>query len=204
MHISDSLYRGTGSLTREPFLFYEMRITARLLSQGFSDEDIAARIIAENLYQYPTERMIKGMVRACLTRLHSLPDYSLVEEIASGNSVFAKQISLYALMLQNKLVKDFMIQVIGEKYRTLDSSFSKSDLNAFFLLISEQDSSIAGWSESTLRKIKSILVHLLVENQYLDSTRSVKLNPILISPLLEKSIRNSNDTVSLPAFNCLS
>ncbi len=96
-----------------------------------------------------------------------------------------------------------MIQVVGEKYRTFDSSFGKADINAFFLSVSEQDASVAGWSESTLKKIKSVLIHLLTENQYLDSPRANKLNPILISPVLEKAMRNNHDNAFLPAFNCL-
>ena len=53
------------SLTREPFLFYEMRTTARLLSQGISSEDAVNQIAEENLFQYPTEKTIKQIARGC-------------------------------------------------------------------------------------------------------------------------------------------
>lgn len=57
------------SLTREQFLFHEMRIVAKQMVQG---EDLASMIqiiAANNLFQYPTERMTAGMVRACYRRL---------------------------------------------------------------------------------------------------------------------------------------
>ena len=57
------------SITREHFLFYEMRITARLLNEGCSEDEVISRIVTENLFQYPTERSIKGMAKACLRRL---------------------------------------------------------------------------------------------------------------------------------------
>jgi hypothetical protein len=96
-----------------------------------------------------------------------------------------------------------MITVIGEKYRLLDNSFSRMDLNIFFSRLQEQSDSVAAWSEQTIQKIKSVLVRILVENSYLDSNRSVTLNPVLIVPLLEAKIRAAGDLAALPAFNCL-
>ena len=34
----------SGSLTREQFMFQEMRIVAKLLSEGMSDEDVLRRV----------------------------------------------------------------------------------------------------------------------------------------------------------------
>lgn len=51
----------------------------------------------------------------------------------------SKQISLYAMMKQYRLVWDFMITVIGEKYRFTDTTFGKIDLNSYFLRLQEQD-----------------------------------------------------------------
>lgn len=42
--ISESPYYGAGSITREQFLFYETRTTARLMNEGLSDEEIPKRI----------------------------------------------------------------------------------------------------------------------------------------------------------------
>ena len=107
------------------------------------------------------------------------------------------------MMKYYRLVWDFMITVIGNKYRQQDSSFSKIDLNAFFMRLQEQDDKVATWSESTVKKIKQVLVRLLVENNYLDNTKSEQLNPVLICAVLEKSIRNTNDLIALSAFNSL-
>lgn len=191
-----------GGLTREQFLFYEMRITAQLLYSGLSDEEIKKRIFTENLFQYPTERMINNLAGVCLKRLHALDDSSLVEAIATQPSDVAKQVCLYAMMKQNRLVWDFMITVIGEKYRLLDTTFSRIDVNAFIIRLQEQDDTVASWSESTVKKIKSVLVSVLVENGYLDSNRSSSLNPVLISRELENAIRSNHDDIALSAFNC--
>ena len=192
-----------GGLTREQFLFYEMRTTAKLLSDGMTDEEAMAAIVRDNLFQYPTEKSIKKLASACLKRLHSMGDDCLVQAIASMPSEVAKQICLYAMMKQNRLVWDFMITVIGEKYKLLDTSFDKVDLNAFFMRLAEQDDGVAFWSDATVQKIKQVLVRILVENEYLDGNRADHLNPVLIGSLLKERIRANGDNAALIAFNCL-
>lgn len=191
-------------LTREQFLFYETRITAKLLEEGLSREEVIDRIVAENLFQYPTEKSIRRMALVCCHRLEALNDKTLQSAIATQPSEVAKQICLYAMMKQYRLVWDFMITVIGSKYRNFDMSFGKIDLNTFFARLQEQDSWVATWSDSTVAKIKQVLAKILVENDYLDSISSDHLNPVLISTLLENGIRSNNDNIALAAFNCLS
>ena len=47
--VSQSPY--IASITREPFLFYEMRIAARLISEGATDEEAVEQITRDNLFQ---------------------------------------------------------------------------------------------------------------------------------------------------------
>lgn len=54
--------------------FYEMRSTAKLMSEGISDDAIVKEIVEQNLFQYPTEKSITRMAKACIKRLHALDD----------------------------------------------------------------------------------------------------------------------------------
>ena len=76
------------------------------------------------------------------------------------------------------------------------------DLNVFFLRLQEQDDAVASWSDTTIAKIKQILMRILVDTEYLDDLRSRRLNPVFLYTLLENSIRSSGDEAMLPAFNC--
>lgn len=191
------------AITREQFLFYEMRTTAKMVCEGLEREEIIDRIVKENLFQYPTEKSVRKMAQACLRRLEALDDETLTEAIAIQPSEVAKQVCLFAMMKQYRLVWDFMITVIGSKYQLMDTSFGKIDLNTFFMRLQEQDDDVASWSDSTIKKLKQVLLKTLVDNEYVDSTKADKLNPVLISPLLENAIREENKTEALPAFNCL-
>ena len=179
-----------------------MRTTAKLVSLGMADAEVADTISAENLFQYPTEKSVRKMSFTCIRRLKALDDSELIAAIATQPSDVAKQICLYAMMKQYRLVWDFMITVIGAKFQSCDRSFSRLDLNVFMMRLQEQDDWVASWSDNTIAKIKQVLARVLVENEYLDSVTSDHLNPVLISPLLENAIRNSGDTKALAAFNC--
>lgn len=192
------------AITREQFLFYEMRVTAKLINENCGPEEAVERIVSDNLFQYPTEKSVKRMALACLRRLDALGDKSLTQAIATHPADVAKQICLYAMMKQYRLVWDFMITVVGEKYRLSDTTFGKIDLNSYFLRLQEQDDWVATWSDSTVTKLKQVIVKVLVENEYLDSVRATKINPVWLQPVLENAIRENGDEIALPAFNCFS
>lgn len=191
-----------GGLTREQFLFYEIRVVASLISQGIPRNEIIERIKEDNLFQFPTERMIVSIANTCFQRIEALDSAVLVDYLGHATTDVAKQINLYAMMKYNRIVWDFMTTVIGEKYRTQEFHFSRRDLNLFFFQLQEQNDTVASWSDSTISKIKQVLTKALIECEYLDSARSTQLNPISIAPELEDEIRSNNDMAALPAFNC--
>ena len=200
--INNSPYKGSAQITREQFLFYEMRATAKLMREGLDDKEIIDRIVEDNLFQYPTERSVRQMAKACIARLKGMGDDDLIEVVASQSSETAKQVCMYAMMKQYRLVWDFMITVIGGKYRMQDFSFSQMDVNVFFMQLQEQDDYVAGWSESTTKKIRQILIRMLAENDYLDSIKADHINHVWLNPVLENAIKSNNDDRALSAFNC--
>ena len=191
-----------GTLTAEQFLFYEMRIVSKQYLENKSIEEIIEYIKRDNLFQYPTERMIIRIARACYKRLVALDNDKLVYEVANAPIEVAKQINLYAMMRYNRLVREFMVDLIGEKYRQHDFSYTKKDINIFFSRLREQNDDIAAWSEQTIAKLKQVLTKCLIETEMLDSVRDTTLNPIFISIELETGIRENNDLTALAAFNC--
>lgn len=198
----DSSVPYNGSLTREQFLFYETRTVAKLLTEGLTDEEIILKVFNENLFQYPTERMLKNIASVCLKRLHAMEDMDLIKIVANSPVEVSKQVCLYAIMKQNRVMWEFMITVVGEKYRQMDFAFSDRDINIFFMRLQEQDELVAEWKESTIKKMKSVIKRILIENDYLDSGKAQQLNPVLINNVLENAIRCNNDEIALPAFNC--
>ena len=191
-----------GALTAEQFLFYEIRIVAKQYLEEKSIDEIIEYIQRDNLFQYPTEREVSRLTRACHKRLFALDNDKLVYELANAPVEVAKQINLYAMMRYNRLVREFMEGLIGEKYRQHDFSYTRKDINVFFSRLREQNDEIAAWSEQTIAKLKQVLTKCLIETEMLDSFRDHNLNPIFISAELENGIRENNDLTALSAFNC--
>lgn len=190
------------TITREQFLFHEMRTTARLVLEGKGDEEILKEIKENNLFQFPTEKMINNIASVCLRRIHNLDDNRLTDMIANGSISSAKQACFYAMMKYYHLVWDYMTTVIAEKLRTKDYSYSRRDLNSFFTRLQEQNDEVASWSDSTIKKCKSVLNSILIETEYLDSAYSDTLNPVLIDLDLKSVLIENRDYASLAVFNC--
>lgn len=190
-----------GALTREQFMFQEMRIIARLKIKGFSDQEILDRVFQENLFQYPTEREIKSKCRACLKRLDSMADIPFaIEALANSAIGEAKQAALVALMCQSLLMQDFMINVIGEKYRRLDMTLTRRDMNLFFDRLAEQDDNVASWSDQTIEKLKAVIRACLRETEYIQGTNET-LHPVLLCDDFANALKNAGRRNFLPAFN---
>ena len=190
-----------GSLTREQFLYYENRIVAKLILQGKSYDEILKETTEENLFQYPSTVSYKLITRACYKRLMFTGDLRIVELVANANSSTSKLALLYSMMCQNLLVKDFMIDVIGEKFRSRVYEFDKTDVNHFFVQLSSRVETVGMWSDNTINKIKSVLIKCLAETGYLTTIKSTKLNPISVDEDLIKLIKDRGEYEYLQAFN---
>ena len=191
-----------GSLTREQFMFREMRIVAKLIMDGQSHDEIKEHVYIQNLFQYPTQRTIRSQVRACLHRFDAVAqDDYFTDVIANGSLHDAKQAVLVSMMRQNALVGEFMVRVIGNKYRTMDMTICRKDMNVFFQELQQQSDQVAGWSDATIERIKGVLSRCLIETEYMTSIRENKLNPVLATDELIQALRRNGLSDFLPAFN---
>ena len=190
-----------GALTREQFLFYETRIVAQKILEGKDEEEIYNEIIKDNLFQFPTEKSTRSIARGCYKRLKAADNTDLIDLIANSASEIAKQATLYALMLYNAVGYDFMVEVIGEKYKSQDYSFDKSCITRFCSSLRDKDEKVQGWSDSTMNRIRAILLKCLVETGYLNQTSSKELNPVYLYEEVLDCIKENGDAEVFPAFN---
>ena len=103
-------------------------------------------------------------------------------------------------MRDSRLVAQFLVTVVGEKYRTHDPRLSRADVRVFFLHLAEQSDQVAGWSEATVKKLISVLMHVLVQSGYLAGPRARTLAPVRLAPCVRDAIARHHDEWLLPAF----
>lgn len=199
-----------GSLTREQWLLAETRTVARLmLDRGITDErGIVEHVTAHNSFQYPTEREVTSIARACVRRLNGLSEHdgtcrTLQDLIAHGLSDQAAQVNLYAIIRDNRILWDFAATVLATKTRTCDTRLTRAEVTSFLEGLRTQDERIARWSCATLTKIRQVITGCLMKcGRYDRATES--LLPFAIDPTLESAIAINGDGPILPAFGLAS
>lgn len=192
---------GYKALTRERFLFREMRTVAKLISEGKTPAEIKAIAEDENIFEFPTTSMSKKIASLCIRRLNCLQSDELIESVANKAPDTAKMVCLYALMKENRTVRDFMLLTIGEKFRTMDLSFSKADITIYFMRLQEQNDVVAAWAPATVKKSETSMENILLETEYLESKQATKLSPVWLPSFLKNAIIDNGDEFIFPAFN---
>lgn len=187
-----------GVMTREQWLLKETRIVARMRLDGASEEEVVERAQAENIFQYPTERMLRNIARVCNKRIDALSDDRLVELIANGMPDAAAQANLYAMMETYPLMRHFMTTEVARHYRELNYSFTRADMNAYFTGLTAEFDNFQTIADSTVVKLKSVIRRCLLEAGLL--TKDDRLQQVLLDPEFEEILRERGDSAALAAF----
>jgi len=189
----------SAALTGEPFLFYESRQVARLKLSGRNRQQIREEIKSQNLFQYATEKSLAKRINAVQKRVDTL-DEMLLRFLAEQPSATAKIINLYAIMNTNKLMLDFMIEVIGEKFEQGNLILEKKDLNEFFAAKREQQENVARWSDETVAKLKRVLPRIIFEAGILADRNTGTLQRLTLDKDVEKYFRDHGEIEFLKAL----
>ena len=199
-----AVYRG--SITREQWLANETRTIARLmLDEGLDTTNSLVECVLEtNPFQYPTERELKSITRACHRRLVALSQdeqlrQQLIELVAHGTATQGAQTNLYAMMCDNRIVWDFMLCVVARKFETLDATLRKHEIADFLEGLRAQDERAARWSDATCNKIRQVLT-MCLEKVGMYDRASEQLAPPMLDFELEDAMRANGDACILPSF----
>lgn len=199
-----STYRGT--ITREQWLSRETRIVARLMVEdGLTDPtELATYVQEHNAFQYPTERELKSIARACARRIASVSENPAITErltqlLAHGTADQLRQANLYAMMCDNRLVWEFMLNVVADKQRRLDRGLRAYEIAAFIEGLRAQSETVDRWSDATRNKVRQVLTKC-IEECGMYNRRKEELLPILADFELTQIIRANGDGRALAAF----
>ena len=190
------------AITREQFLLREMQVACGLREEGLSNEEIITKIKAENLIQYPTERMVGNIARVCCKRMDAVGSDAITRIIATGMPEAAAQANLYAMMCTYPLVHNFMTKLVAKKYRELDFVLGPMEMNAYMTSLQVEYENLAAVTDSTIGKIKQVLRKCPIECGMLASARSEELRPVFLDFDLREAIEARGDIEALGAFGC--
>lgn len=134
-----------------------------------------------------------------------LDNSGLAELLAEGegSTEEAAQCNLYAMARTYRLMRRFLTDEVGTRYRTLDYSLSRMDMNAFFTRLAVEDPKVAEWSDGTVSKLKTVLRSSLAQAGMLADAKSEELLPVYLCSRVREGVVANGDLDLLPAFNCM-
>lgn len=189
----------SANLTGAWFLFYEIKQVVQLLNQGLSESEIKAKVKEENLFQHKKE---SSLIRALPTvyRRAELLQPKLRKMILEDSIDNGKLINLYAIMEEDLLFKEFMLEVIKEKYYSNNLFIERKDINSFFTQKAEQNQGFAKYSEGSTNKLRQVYLKILVNSGILKELKTGELNRILFDPYLKQVLENNDARYFIDIF----
>ena len=189
-----------GEIVAGSLLVAESREIAGLLFQGKNGESWNEAVFTSNILQKRNPETARRQARLIKKRL-VLMKPALWEMIVKADSGLATQAVMAAAIKHSRLLGDFMNTVVREHWRTFQKSITITDWNHFMETCAQVDPKVENWSDSTRAKLKQVVFRILAEAKYVENTRSLMLQPVLIEPELLTYLKsNAEDYV----INCMS
>ena len=175
--------------------FVETRETARLLSNG-TMEEVAEKIVKDNLYQQKDIKRAKRQFNVIKKRLFAIPD-SLVRLITSSDINTAKLIVFIGCMATDRLLFELVYEVYRDKLFMGEDVLTDADLNIFFKNKQEQSDKVAGMSEASIKKLKQTYCKYMFETGLLTGKVTERR---IVKPYIEQEIRNELQNNSMGQY----
>ena len=175
--------------------FVETRETARLLSNG-TMEEVAEKIVKDNLYQQKDIKRAKRQFNVIKKRLLAIPD-SLVRLITSSDINTAKLIVFIGCMATDRLLFELVYEVYRDKLFMGEDVLTDADLNIFFKNKQEQSNKVAGMSEASIKKLKQTYCKYMFETGLLTGKVTERR---IVKPYIEQEIRNELQNNSMGQY----
>lgn len=173
----------------------ESRRIATLLLSRPSDGQWEAALNDENLLQ-KKPATAKRQARLIRNRLETLDEEGL-RLVARGDAELCRQILLSAAARHSRLLSDFMRDVYRADLLRLEKNLSHRQWDGFLEECAHRDEAVATWADSTREKLFQVIVRILFEAKYLDSTRQRALTPPLVHPQAEAYLKRLGDAETL-------
>lgn len=152
----------SASLTGEPFLLAEIKEVAKMKLQGLDEKEIRDTIVSEKIFQYTSDKSVVRRIPAVFRRLKVLTEQE-IDFLLNKPFNVARIINLYAIAASDRIVKEFMYEIIADKFEISNLYIDRRDVNEFFALKASQDEDVRNWKESTIKKLKSSIINIFCE-----------------------------------------
>ena len=142
-----------------------------------------------NLLQKNKPATARRMARLIRNRFEGVSEATL-RLVAEGEREVALQILFACAIRHSRLLRDFVCDVYRERIRKLEKTLDPKTWEYFLHECAHRDSVVMEWSESTRKKIFQVIVRILAESGYLNSTRGLELVIPMLHPATIKHLKS--------------
>lgn len=186
-------FRYDSDLIGGSLLVRECRVIAELLLAGVNEVDWKQAIQVENRLQKRSPATAMRQARALRQRLERL-DQPFWRALRDGDDELATQVAFVAALERNLLLVEFVETVVSDAFILRAENLAHYQWLDFLEDRSHRDPVISDWTESSKKKMGQVVFRILAEVGLLQSTRSLRLQHMLVRPevkvLLEDSRRH--------------
>lgn len=170
----------SAGIISKSFWYLESKKTASYMLKGLDRKQIRDIAIEENIFQVESEYRIKRMTNDIYRRLKSLPEI-ILEDLVKSDIATSKILVLISIMKTDRLFFEFMYTVFRNNILLGNFSLTDRDLNVFFEEKKVQSNIVDRWVDTTIRRLKSEYLRMLIEAGLLkvDSNKREIIIPLL-------------------------
>jgi hypothetical protein len=168
--------------TKYAFALVETVAIAKLQCQGLTYEAIRQQVVVDDLLQIRSQASRQGAIRTIWQRLEKLP-IEYIQLIAMGHLDVRRFTVLLAILLQNRLLRELIDDVLRDKVKQFERVVKPADLRGFFEGKRAESQTLANWSEATYQKSSSNTVSVLVSAGLLQPMKPKGTYEIRVTPV---------------------
>ncbi len=178
----------------------ESRIIAQLTLDSVSKEQLKHLLTIENILQ---KRSPATAIRAAelIKKRFALVNEDLLRIIATGSRQALMQALLVAAIKHNRLIGDFLLRVIKQKWRLFETKLKPIDWENFLLECEQTDETVLQWKVTTREKLGQVVKKCLVEAGFLESATNPTITPVLLLPEIKTYLLENNEDYVLECMS---
>ena len=169
-------------------MLVESKQLARLYIKQPTHEQWREAVEVDNLLQKKTPATAKRQAILVKKRFDLL-GIELVEQIATSDSEFATQLLFAGSLLHSQLHYDYMLKVYALHVRRLDQAISKAAWENYWEECALIDGTINQWSLATKNKLNQVILRILSQAKYIETTRNMVITPFHLRPEVRGLLR---------------
>lgn len=190
----------SAGLMSQSFWFLEFKMAVKLRQGGMEYDEIKKKCVEENLFGAAKEYRANRMAGYIITRLKVMDD-SIVDLFCDSDLITQKIINLITILRTDRLFFEFVYEVYREKCSMGIDVMEDLDVNVFFSQKESQSELIAGWKETTKKKLRNCYLNFMTDANLLtviDKQR--KITPPILDIALERYLIANNEEVMVKAL----